>query len=131
VRKALLYFVNPQQRILGSYDVRVSFEEYIYDMEISRSLGALIKIEPYPLESFAQQALRRGPIEPETGVVTSPTVLNEKDDKTTIADVQTGDIYAMISQEEWDQASRACRTAKWSAVFHLATTSMMGPYSVP
>jgi hypothetical protein len=48
-----------------------------------------------------------------------------------VDDVQTGDSYAVVSQEEWDQASRACRTATWSAVFYLVTTNIMGPYSVP
>ncbi|KAI1610836.1 transmembrane amino acid transporter protein-domain-containing protein [Exophiala viscosa] len=34
-----------------------------------------------------------------------------------------------ISDEEWVQASRAARTATWSAVFYLITTDILGPFS--
>jgi hypothetical protein len=120
-----------QQRVLGSYDTKVSLEEYMYYAEISRSLEASMKIDPHPVETFVRQAFGRGPIEPETAIVTAPPIINEKDTKTAIDDVQIRDTYVVISQEEWDQASRACRTATWSAVFYLVTTDIMGPYSVP
>jgi hypothetical protein len=120
-----------QQRILGSYDIKVSLEECMYYAEITRSLEATMKIDPHPIEAFVRQAFRRGPIEPETAIVTAPPIIHEKDTKTAVDDVQTGDAYAVVSQEEWNQASRACRTATWSAVFYLVTTDIMGPYSVP
>jgi hypothetical protein len=36
-----------------------------------------------------------------------------------------------VSQEEWNTAARATRTATWSAVFYLITTDILGPGSVP
>lgn len=36
-----------------------------------------------------------------------------------------------VSDAEWRQASRATRTAGWSAVFFLITTDILGPFSVP
>ena len=120
-----------QQRVLGSYDTKVFLEEYMYYAEISRSLEATMKIDPHPVETFVRQVFRRGPIEPETAIVTAPPIIHEKDTKTAVDDVQTGDAYAVVSQEEWNQASRACRTATWSAVFYLVTIDIMGPYSVP
>lgn len=36
-----------------------------------------------------------------------------------------------ISDEEWTRASRAVRTASWSAVFYLLTMDILGPFSVP
>lgn len=35
----------------------------------------------------------------------------------------------IVSDEEWVQASRAARTATWSAVFYLITTDILGPFS--
>ncbi|KAK7906011.1 hypothetical protein LTR67_000736 [Exophiala xenobiotica] len=34
-----------------------------------------------------------------------------------------------VSDDEWVQASRAARTATWSAVFYLITTDILGPFS--
>ena len=36
-----------------------------------------------------------------------------------------------ISNEEYVKASRAVRTASWSAVFYLLTMDILGPFSVP
>ena len=38
---------------------------------------------------------------------------------------------AVVTEDEWFQASRAARTATWGAVFYLITTDVLGPYSVP
>jgi hypothetical protein len=39
--------------------------------------------------------------------------------------------FTTVSDAEWHHASRALRTASWSAVFFLITTDVLGPYSVP
>lgn len=36
-----------------------------------------------------------------------------------------------VTDGEWKQASRAIRTASWSACFYLVTTDILGPFSVP
>jgi hypothetical protein len=36
-----------------------------------------------------------------------------------------------VSNNEWENASRALRTASWSAVFYLITTDILGPFNVP
>jgi hypothetical protein len=36
-----------------------------------------------------------------------------------------------VGKDEWSQASRAMRTASWSAVFYLITTDILGPSAVP
>ncbi|KXL46487.1 MAG: hypothetical protein FE78DRAFT_146064 [Acidomyces sp. 'richmondensis'] len=37
----------------------------------------------------------------------------------------------VVSDEEWQVASRAARTATWGAIFYLITTDILGPFSVP
>ncbi|RFU29312.1 hypothetical protein B7463_g7030, partial [Scytalidium lignicola] len=37
----------------------------------------------------------------------------------------------VISNEEWNTAARATRTATWGAMFYLLTTDIIGPFSVP
>ncbi|KAG0650724.1 hypothetical protein D0Z07_2310 [Hyphodiscus hymeniophilus] len=36
-----------------------------------------------------------------------------------------------VSTEEWEQASRAGRTASWGAIFYLTVTDILGPTSAP
>ncbi len=37
---------------------------------------------------------------------------------------------AVITDEEWKNASRALRTATWAACFYLITTDILGPFGV-
>jgi len=36
-----------------------------------------------------------------------------------------------VTEEQWETAQRASRTATWGAVFYLITTDILGPYNVP
>ncbi len=42
----------------------------------------------------------------------------------------TTDKYG-VTEEEWETAQRAARTASWGAIFYLITTDILGPYSIP
>ena len=37
----------------------------------------------------------------------------------------------VVSNHEWEQASRAGRTASWGAIFYLTATDILGPSSAP
>jgi len=36
-----------------------------------------------------------------------------------------------VTDEEWQNSSRALRTASWAAIFYLITTDILGPFNVP
>lgn len=36
-----------------------------------------------------------------------------------------------VSEEEWETAQRAARTASWGAIFYLITTDVLGPFVIP
>lgn len=38
---------------------------------------------------------------------------------------------SVVSAEQWEQASRAVRTASWGAIFYLTVTDILGPTSAP
>jgi hypothetical protein len=111
-------FVRPQHRKL--HDPNVSFEEYYY---------------------YAQQTRIEEDSHPRTGRETSwlSLIWPSKTDKGMSHDVSddakrnfsSSHTRAVVSDDEWNNASRALRTATRGAVFYLITTDILGPFGLP
>jgi len=117
------------QRSFDAHNPSTTLEEYLHYAGISRAMEARADAESPPSQNFFNKIVTRGAKEPEPIIFSAPSTAGEKDLKNT-SDVQTG-TTSVISDAEWNSASRAARTATWSAVFYLITTDIMGPYSVP
>jgi len=111
------------------HNSRTTLEEYIYYAEASRAMEVRNDSASPPPPGFFSNFIGRGAKNAVPSIVTAPTSTGEHDHKGS-TDVQAGSTN-LISDEEWNTASRAGRTATWTAVFYLITTDMMGPYSVP
>lgn len=117
------------QRALGIHNSLVTIEEYMYYADISRKLEETKDPEKSLIGDFIEKLFRKQTADP-APVAHGIETTNEKEKNAQMADVGVRSV-TIVSNEEWDQASRAGRTATWSAVFFLVTTDIMGPYSVP
>jgi len=117
------------QRSFDAHNPKTTLEEYLHYACISRAMEAQADAEHPPASSFIDKFTRSKAKQPEPIVTSVVTTTGEKESKNT-SDVQAG-TASIISDAEWNSASRAARTATWSAVFYLITTDIMGPYSVP
>ncbi|CZS88641.1 related to neutral amino acid permease [Rhynchosporium graminicola] len=129
-------YIKPQHR--SPHDHTVSFEEYIYHAKLARAEeDTLAKNDVKEKTTFKSLIL---PSKNTKGdVVHSTQVHLNNDEKSSpsnggvdkrIRDVEPVDRHT-ISDDEWKNASRAVRTASWSAVFYLITTDILGPFGVP
>ena len=123
--QGLAAYTRPQMRKL--HDPSVTFEEYYYWAQETRAeeeefhgqashekTGVLQLIFPAKSGKGAGGAVEKR----RTSVVT---------DKNTNAQDQR----ALVSDEDWANASRAVRTATQGAVFYLITTDILGPFALP
>lgn len=123
-------YIRPQMRKL--HDPAVSFEEYHYYATLTREREEKLFLKSGPNERTGILAT----IFPSKSYKNTPTrnggVLDEKNgvdsEKSTGIDESA---HLAISDEEWVNASRALRTATWSAIFYLITTDILGPFAVP
>ncbi|KAI8066453.1 putative amino acid transporter [Gongronella butleri] len=110
--------IRPQHR--GLYDTGVTFEEYNYYAELTRAeedkhpdhdkeRGWLSVIFPSKSDTGVQQ----GEVDKSGRNTNDPAV------------------KATITDEEWENASRALRTASRGAIFYLITTDILGPFALP
>lgn len=128
----------PNRAITTLHDSNISFEEYLHYATISRSEenrlfgpGSSHRKSPGPVKRFLfekagrkDSAHRRSP----------PTQVHVEEKDTGTDSGKHHDSIAgpaVISNEEWLDASRAARTAAWGAIFYLITTDILGPFSVP
>jgi len=126
-------YVRPQERLL--HDPNVSFEEYHYyalktraeEKEIDRndpSTGKTRLIEVIFPPKHGPGAGGQLPVAP-----ASPPD-EEKRRSSVNANLADRATRAVITDEEWKNASRALRTATWAACFYLITTDILGPFGV-
>ncbi|KAJ7785066.1 putative amino acid transporter [Mycena maculata] len=101
--------IHPHARGLHSPDV--TFEEYYYYAQLTRAEEDSQPVTGYETTLFSLVF----PSKSEGGVV------REKS--------SSGN--AVISDEEWADASRALRTATRGAAFYLITTDILGPFGLP
>jgi hypothetical protein len=125
-------YVRPQHRKL--HDPSVSFEEYHYYARIARAEEDELSKQDIGDTTFLSLIL---PSKSAKGDVvhTTPPGGVEGDEKVhtnsrNIHNLEHGERGA-VTDNEWQNASRALRTASWSAVFYLITTDILGPFNVP
>ena len=123
--QGIVAYTRPQMRPL--HDKSITFEEYHY----------------YALQSRAEEDLdhrtgqnasgTRGFLSILTGKGPSSEASDEKRRRSTVPDINLSapDNRAIITEEEWTNASRAMRTATAGAVFFLITTDILGPFALP
>ncbi|KAF2011702.1 hypothetical protein BU24DRAFT_398423 [Aaosphaeria arxii CBS 175.79] len=108
------------------HDPLITFEEYVYFAKLEREYEK-------SLPSSGQYTSLKS-------VLTRTTATRTVDISSLAADggatkaTEAGDASAssaLVTDDEWHNASRAMRTATWGAVFYLITTDVLGPYSVP
>ena len=98
----------------------MSIEEYLYYAERTRA------------DQDAAEKANRGRKVPLLKIMFPPksneTELDEK-----MANLNTNDSKqrAVVSDEEWSNASKAMRNATGMAIFYLLTTDVLGPFGLP
>ena len=128
------------------HDTNVTFEEYHYWAKISRAderyedpnhdykiRGKVLKKSRHP-PATAELAEANASV----GIsdVAAPAHKSDSDEK---VDKELGEKDPQrhasraftVTDEEYVTASRAVRTATWSAVFYLITTDILGPFATP
>jgi hypothetical protein len=128
-------YVRPQHRKL--HDPSVSFEEYHYYALIARAEEDELSKQDIGDTTFLSLILPSKSAKGDVVHHTPPagTELAEGDEKLpaesrNIHNLEHGERGA-VTDDEWQNASRALRTASWSAVFYLITTDILGPFNVP
>lgn len=134
-------FIPPSQR--KTYDPDVSFEEYQHYAKLTRQQEEEDHKSGEAKPSFLQSVFRRGPAPapPEhRNSIQSQNTLHSPNgsssEKAVEADLANGNGkterrlsrnsgHMVITNDEWQNASRAFRTASWGAGFYLITTGRL------
>lgn len=124
--QGIVAYTRPQMRPL--HDTSITFEEYHY----------------YALQSRAEEDLnhRTGANATETRGFLSTLIpgrgptseaSDEKRRPSAVPDINLSvkENRAIVTDEEWTNASRALRTATAGAIFFLITTDILGPFGLP
>ena len=119
--QGIVAYTRPQMRLL--HDASVPFEEYYY----------------YAQQTRAEQDANKGQAQPLRNIlsVLTPKAKNGAEDEKRRAslipttNLSSRDNRAIITDEEWTNASRSIRNATAGAVFYLITTDILGPFSLP
>lgn len=129
-------FIHPSQR--KTYDPDVSLEEYIHYAKITRQQEEEDYKSGEARPSFLQSVFRRGPKatapvhrnslpndekthSPDSGSLEKEQGVTNGHDKPSRRGSRRSD-HMVITEDEWQNASRAFRTASWGAGFYLITT---------
>lgn len=128
-------------RVLHSlYDSNVKFEEYIYYAKLTRQAEETISRERQNsvvgMKRFVpgmQSGLKFLPFKKNATDEPENMEVQVRDEKTgeTMTSHRRSSVKDIIDDSEWIQASRAARTASWSAIFWLITTDILGPFTAP
>ncbi len=128
----------PNRVLTTLHDTNISFEEYIHYANLSRSEesrlfgpGSNYKKSSGPVKRFVVEKVGRKRL---TERKIPPAQLQFEEKKVEHGSDSPNEFIngpAIISEEEWLDASRAARTAAWGAIFYLITTDILGPFSVP
>jgi len=118
-------YIRPQARKL--HDPAVSFEEYHYYALQTRAEeeGA-----PAPKTDWREILLRKKPALHAGPGGNAMEKQHHHDAAATDVNFSNQNRRMEISDQEWENASRAFRTATWGACFYLITTDILGPYGV-
>jgi hypothetical protein len=111
--------LRPQHRKL--YDSKVSFEEYMYYAERTRAdQDAISKTDA----NRKRISLLKVMFPPKSNMV-------ELDHKMANLNTSIASQRAIVTDEEWTNASKAMRNATGMAIFYLMTTDVLGPFGLP
>jgi len=127
----------PTPALRNLHDPSVTIEEYFYWAKITREQQRgipTIKTPARKFLSFGKQDAVSSTItgsDPTTSRHPKKGLGTATDEKTVDSEVPAISRPAVVTEEEWLQASRAARTATWGSIFYLITTDVLGPYSVP
>ncbi|KAJ7234650.1 putative amino acid transporter [Mycena rebaudengoi] len=98
-------------RARGLHDPDITFEEYYYYAQLTRAEEDSQTVTGYETNLLSLVF----PSKSQGGVVKEKSASSD----------------AVISDEEWTNASRALRTATRGAAFYLITTDILGPFGLP
>ena len=125
-------YIRPQHRKL--HDPTVSFEEYHYYALIARAEEDELSKQDIGDTTFLSLILPSKSAKGDVVHHTPPGGVegDEKnpDSSRNVHNLEHGE-RVNVTDDEWQNASRALRTASWSAVFYLITTDILGPFNVP
>jgi hypothetical protein len=110
--------IRPQHRKL--YDTSVTIEEYMHYAEHTRADQD---------KNALQESSTKVPL---LKVIFPPKSANsELDEKMANLNTNLASNRAIVSDEEWTNASKALRNATAMAIFYLLTTDVLGPFGLP
>jgi hypothetical protein len=115
----------PTSVMRSQHDSSVSFEEYLYWAKVTRAEQESLPSVKHPVRNLFDRK-KGGSVADSHDSPSEKEKIEDPESK----EVATTD-YGNVTEHEWSTASRALRTATWSAVFYLITTDILGPYSVP
>lgn len=124
-----------------AHDTSVTFEEYVYWAKITREAEKTAN-QQHLLLRGQKAVLSQAVDKPSAGkdLPASGAVTNATDEGPTAQGLsEKGQILSPLENKgsgrptniEWNNASRALRTAGWGAIFYLITTDILGPFSTP
>jgi len=133
----------PNRVLQNLNDPNISIEEYMYYAKLTREEeerlygpGSNFQATDGPVHAWFKSKILRKEVQhrevpiPRLSISAQGEPMQETREKY-VADgadkERRGSV--IVSDEEWVQASRAARTATWSAVFYLITTDILGPFS--
>ncbi|KAI9649665.1 hypothetical protein NHQ30_002246 [Ciborinia camelliae] len=129
-------YVQPQHKKL--HDSSVTFEEYHYYAGLARAeedASANDDIGDTTLFSLIVPPKNLKGQAPVHSAIVGEKSNGENGDEKMAAERDVHEMAhedrATVTNDEWTNASRALRTATWSAVFYLITTDILGPFGVP
>jgi hypothetical protein len=117
-----------------THDSSISFEEYVHYAALTRADEKaanevfLRRRGPRTFKNTIQSRFSKGNSNHEINAPDHHLDEKNLDDKT---DSPRGSDNMNVSTSEWNNASRALRTAGWGSVFFLITTDILGPFSTP
>ncbi|KAI9672863.1 MAG: hypothetical protein M1831_000299 [Alyxoria varia] len=113
----------------GLHDPSVFIEEYFYFAEISRKEEESLPPAQHPVHKLLGLGKKDKGSPDSSSNDASKHDTSEKVIRT--ESPSSGGNGNIISNEEWQRAARAGRTATWGAIFYLITTDILGPFAVP
>ena len=131
----------PNRVLQKLHDPSITLEEYMYYAKLTREEeerlygpGSSFQATEGPVKAFFKSKIMRKPVQQREVPIprklsisaTGEGMVEPANEKNTDTE-RRGSV--VVSDEEWVQASRAARTATWSAVFYLITTDILGPFS--
>lgn len=122
--EGMVAYTRPQMRKL--HDPTISFEEYYYYAQETRA-----EEEGNELQNDEKTGIINLIFPAKSGKGAGGS--DEKRRASLVPQVNTSskEQRAVVSDDEWANASRAVRTATQGAVFYLITTDILGPFALP